>query len=103
MNLINLTPHPIVISGHETIDPSGYIARVNLQLCQAGEVNGIPLMVSKNLGVCNLPDPQPDTMYIVPSLVRQQVPERTDLCSPAKLIRNAHGGVVACSALEVNP
>lgn len=103
MKLINLTPHPIVISGHETIDPSGYIARVNLHLCQIGEINGIPLMVSKNLGVCNLPDPQEDVMYIVPALVRTQVPERTDLCSPAKLIRNAHGGVVACSALEVNP
>jgi hypothetical protein len=101
--LINLTPHPMVISGHETIEPSGYVARINLQLCQVGDINGIPMMVSQNLGIYNLPEPQENVMYIVPSLVRQQVPERKDLCSPAKLIRNAHGGVVACSALEVNP
>jgi hypothetical protein len=103
MNLVNLTPHPIVISGHETIMPSGSIARVNTQLCNVGEVNGIPLMVSKNLGISNVPDPAPDTMYIVASMVRLQIPARRDLCSPSKLIRNQHGGVVACGALEVNP
>ena len=103
MNLVNLTPHPIVISGHETIMPSGSIARVNTQLCNVGEVNGIPIMVSKTLGISNVPEPEADTMYIVASMVRIHLPDRKDLCSPSKLIRNQHGGVVACGALEVNP
>jgi hypothetical protein len=103
MKLVNLTPHPIVISGHDTIMPSGSIARVNTQLCNVGEVNGIPLMVSKNLGISNVPDAEADTMYVVASMVRLQLPARKDLCSPSKLIRNQHGGVVACGALEVNP
>jgi hypothetical protein len=103
MRLINLTPHAIVIAGHEPIEPSGYIARVNTQLCNVGAVNGIPLMISKNLGICNVPEPQPDTLYIVASMVRAQLPDRKDLASPSKIIRNEHGGVVGCAALEVNP
>jgi hypothetical protein len=103
MKLINLTPHTIKISGHESVEPSGYIARVNTQMCQVGNVNGIPLMVSKTLGMSNLPEPQPDTMFIVAGLVRLHVPNRKDVASPAKLIRNEHGSVVACGALEVNP
>ena len=103
MRLINLTPHAIVIAGHESIEPSGFIARVNTQLCNVGSVNGIPLMTSRNLGLSNVPEPQPDTMYIAASMVRAQLPDRKDLVSPSKIIRNQHGGVVGCAALEVNP
>jgi hypothetical protein len=103
MKLINLTPHTIKITGHDPVEPSGYIARVNTHMAQVGEANKIPLVVSKSLGISNLPDPQPDTMFIVAGLVRMFVPDRKDVCSPAKLLRNEHGGVVGCSALEVNP
>jgi hypothetical protein len=103
MKLINLTPHTITIFGHDPVPPSGYIARVNTQMAQVADVNGVPVVVTKNLGISNLPDPQPDTMYIVAGLVRMFVPERKDICSPAKLLRNEHGVVVGCSALEVNP
>lgn len=103
MKLINLTPHDIVISGHDTIPPSGSIARVNTQMIQIGNINGIPMMINRNSGLCNIPDPKPDTMYIVAGMVRTQLPDRKDLCSPAKLIRNEHGAVIACTALEVNP
>ena len=103
MKLINLTPHTIKISGHDSIEPSGYIARVNTQMSQVGSANGVPLMCSKTLGISNLPEAQPDTMFIVAGLVRIHVPNRKDVASPAKLIRNEHGAVVACGALEVNP
>ena len=102
MKLINLTPHEIGISGHGTIPVSGQIARVNTQLMQIGNIDGIPMMVTRNMGLCNVPAPQPDTMYIVAGMVRMQLPERKDLCSPSKLLRNEHGAVVACAALEVN-
>ena len=103
MKLINLTPHTIKITGHESVEPSGYIASVNSHMNQIGDVNGVPVVVAKNLGISNLPDPQPDTMFIVAGLVRMFVPHRKDVCSPAKLLRNEHGAVVGCSALEVNP
>jgi len=103
MKLINLTPHIINISGHESVAPSGYIARVNTQLCQIGDANGIPLMSSKVLGVSNIPDEIADTLFIVAGMVRMHLPFRKDLASPSKLIRNEHGAVVACGALEVNP
>jgi len=103
MKLINLTPNTIIINGHPSVEPSGYIARVNTQMVQVGTANGVPLMISRSLGISNLPDPEPDTMYIVAGLVRTFVPDRKDVCSPAKLHRNEHGAVVGCSALEVNP
>lgn len=103
MKLVNLTPHTINIPGYGKIEPSGYIARVNTQLCQVGEINGIPLMTSKTLGMSNLPEPRNDTMLIVAGLVRMHCPDRKDLASPSKLLRNEHGGVVGCGALEVNP
>ena len=103
MKLVNLTPHTMKISGHPDVEPSGYIARVNTQIQQVGSVNGVPLMTSKMLGLFNVPDPAPDTMYIVSGLLRLQLPERKDLVSPSKMIRNEHGAVVACGALEVNP
>ena len=42
-------------------------------------------------------------MFIVAGLLRIQLPDRKDLVSPSKMIRNEHGAVVACGALEVNP
>ena len=103
MKLINLTPHTIIIPGSGEIEPSGYIARVNTQLSQIGKVNGIPIMVSRNLGTSNIPEPVDGVLYIVASMVRQNCPDRKDLASPSKLLRNEHGGVVGCGALEVNP
>jgi hypothetical protein len=41
--------------------------------------------------------------YIVPSAVRIQFPERRDLYSPAKFIRNQAGSITGCMTLEVNP
>lgn len=103
MKLINLTPHTLKISGYGDIEPSGYVARVNTYLSQIDEVEGIPLLVSRSEGLSNLPEPEPNTMFIVASLVRTYVPHRKDVCSPSKLLRNKQGAVIGCSALEVNP
>lgn len=103
MKLINLTPYTINITGHSPIEPSGSTARLHSNLSQVSEVDGIPLLACTNSGVSNLPDPKTDTMYIVASYIRQALPSRKDLASPAKLIRNSGGTVIGCGALEVNP
>jgi hypothetical protein len=42
-------------------------------------------------------------LYIVPGYVRTALPNRTDLASPTKLIRDGAGKIVGCGALEINP
>lgn len=105
MNLVNLTPHSIVIISDGdtvTIPPSGIIARCVESTRQAGSINGIPL-VRKDFGdVSGIPDQDPDTMYIVSALVRIAFPGRYDLVSPGDLVRDADGKPIGCRNLVMN-
>jgi hypothetical protein len=103
MKIINLTPHPINASGHPAIEPSGEIARVNAQTSQTGDINGIPVMETKSNGISGLPPEKKGVVYIVPSMVRQLLPLRRDLVSPAKLLRDRNGVVIGCVGFEMNP
>jgi hypothetical protein len=102
--IVNLTPYKLKIIGRaEPIEPSGMTARLNANLIKVCEVDGIPIMASINSGVSNLPQPKDGVLYITAAYIRQACPERKDLASPAKLIRDDRGGVVGCAAFEVNP
>jgi hypothetical protein len=103
MNIVNLTPHAIITAGHPVINPSGEIARVNSQTSQTGDINGIPVMETRAHGVSGLPPEKKGTVYIVPTMVRQFLPGRRDLVSPAKLLRDKNGVVVGCVGFEINP
>ena len=65
-------------------------------------IDGIPILVSKVTEATHLPDPKKGTYYIVPAIVRVSVPERKDLLSPAKLLRDGNGSVIGCTAFERN-
>lgn len=79
MEIVNLTPHPIVITDGKTYPPSGQVARVSTQYGVA--VNGV---ADVSFGeIQGLPDPQPDTIYIVSAMLVAAAPHRTDLVSPA--------------------
>ena len=103
MKIINLTPHTINVAGHSPFIPSGEIARVNFQVIQSGEINGVPIMETLAHGISGLPTETPDTFFIVPTMVRQYFPKRRDLLSPAKLLRDKCGVVVGCVGFEINP
>ena len=103
MNIINLTPHSICAAGRPAILPSGEIARVNARTTQTGDINGIPIMETKVTGIHGVPPVAKDTLYIVPTMVRQLTPDRKDLVSPAKLLRDKNGSVVGCVGFEINP
>jgi hypothetical protein len=55
---INLTPHTVTVTtprGDYIFPPSGYVARVDMQVLPAGELNGIPL-VTVRYGAASLPE-----------------------------------------------
>jgi hypothetical protein len=104
--LVNLTPHPVtlVVDGAEvTVPASGRVARVATTEVEIGEVvvDGlrVPLVAQAYGDVENLPDPAPGVLYVVSALVAQAVPGRTDLVSPARLVRDDQGRVVGAGAL----
>jgi hypothetical protein len=103
MKVINLTPYPIHVAGHDPIEPDGEVARVNAQTIHAGSINGMPCFETVINGASGVPQPKKDTVYIVPTMVRQAYPGRRDLVSPAKLLRDKSGVVNGCLGLEMNP
>lgn len=89
MQLVNLTPHPlkfVTLQGVVDLQQSGQIARVRTSVEEAGNAAGIPVFTSSFGQVEGLPAPQPDTIYIVSSLVQQALRangvDRPDVLSP---------------------
>lgn len=106
MEFINLTPHPIVFVGKggdtKTIKPSGDVARVSANDKLVDTIDGIDIYTTSYGSVSGLPSPSSDVGYIVSGLVRAALPNRKDLFSPAKLIRNNSGQVIGAGGLSKN-
>lgn len=102
--IVNLTPHVINIisSTTTTFLPSGKVARVTQNLLEVGNENGIPIFTEKLGEVENLPPPKDDTLFIVSVMVRTACPNRFDLVSPGKMIRNDEGQPIGCEGLIKN-
>ena len=105
--LINLTPHSVclVIDDSRVIEipSSGIFARclVMRQTIGAITIDGatVPLVRAEFGPVEGLPDPRPDTYYIVSRVVAEAARHRTDLLIPDDTIRDATGHIVGCRAL----
>lgn len=104
--IINLTPHAILIFDKETddlieqIEPSGTIARARTISAPAEPINGIPVVRTSYGEVEGLPDPEPYTYYIVSGLVKAAA-GRDDLLTPTDLKRDEKGRVVGCYGLSM--
>ena len=105
IELVNLTPHTITVYGEDgskilEVKPSGIVARVETETEVVGEVNGIPIVRTRFKEVGNIPEPGPDRMYIVSTLVLQAVgKDRPDLiapdtASPESVIRDGNGRIL---------
>ena len=109
MNIVNLTPHALnfMPQGPDgpvvTIPPSGQVARcaVNRVQVDTVTVNGITVPVNRTQfgAVTGLPDPQPDTIYIVSAVVAQAVPERQDVFIVDDTVRDEQGRIIGARAL----
>ena len=109
MNIVNLTPHPLNLmpEGPDgptvTIPPSGQVARCATSRVQVGTVtvDGITIPVNRTQfgAVTGLPDPQPDTIYIVSAVVAQAVPDRPDVFIVDDAVRDEQGRIIGARAL----
>lgn len=103
MKLINLTPHPVVF-----VDEDGAVIlelpgnpnppRAKETREAHGEVNGIPVNRVVMGEAQGLPDPQPDTGYIVSRIVAEAA-RRSDLYIPDQTVRDEQGRIIGCKAL----
>lgn len=100
MNIENLTKHVVtVVDGNNNVidfQPSGIEARCKEIAMHVDEYNGIPVYETEYDEVENLPEAKPNTIYIVSTLVRLACPDRKDLVSPAKPVRNEAGQIIGC-------
>ncbi len=109
MNIVNLTPHALNLMPEGptgptvTIPPSGQVARcaVNRVQVDTVTVDGITVPVNQTRfgEVSDLPDPRPNTIYVVSALVAQAVPNRPDVFMVDDAIRDDQGRIIGAKAL----
>ena len=106
ITIINLTPHPVnlldvdanvVITFH-----SEGLARCSQNDIIIGKLNKDIILTKTSYGeVIGLPEQSPRTFYIVSRLVRNALPNRTDLLVPNQLIRDSEGQIVGCKSFSI--
>ena len=110
MKVVNLTPHEVKVLDENgnvvaTFPPSGQIARVKTSREKVGEINGIPVFKTVFGKVEDLPESQPDTVYIVSLLVLQACPDRHDLVapdtSPQGAVRDEQGRIIGVKGFQI--
>jgi len=106
MKIVNLTPHALnlLVGGKDiVIQPSGTIARAATVRKQIGSisVDGVDVPINKTVfgDISGLPDPAPDTIYVVSMLVAQAVPNRDDVYIVDDIVRDDQGRIVGAKAL----
>lgn len=104
MTIINLTPHAINFLREDnsvlaTVEPSGTITRASQTRERVSEVNGIPVNQCSYGAVTGLPDPQPETIYLVSALTAQACRNRSDVFIVDDAVRNESGQIIGCRAI----
>ena len=117
MEIINLTPHAIVVLRDDGLGclegaefaPSGVVARVATKPGVKIEGNEFPLFTSTTFGeVEGLPAPEPYKIYLVSALVAGRCVGRADVFSPGTgpndgAVRNGQGQIAAVTRLIQAP
>jgi len=109
MNIVNLTPHALFLmpAGPTgpvvTIPPSGLVARCAVDRVQVDTITvggiAVPVNQTRFGEVSDLPDPQPDTIFVVSALVAQAVPYRQDVFIVDDAVRDEQGRIIGARAL----
>lgn len=103
MKIVNLTPHEIILIGIK-IPPEATPARVSekTEVVDLLEWSGIQLhVIKKEFGeIQNLPEPQPDTIFVA-SLLVAQAAKRRDVLAIGEAVRDEKGNIVGAKSLAV--
>lgn len=109
MKLVNLCPHPVCVrhaDGSESVIAQSGTARVAVSYreAQTVDVEGRAIRVIEGVygDIVGLPAPEPGCFFLVSHMVRMALPQRRDLLSPADIVRDAHGNILACRMFEMN-
>ena len=106
ITIINLTPHPVNLLDVNanvviTFHTEG-LARCSQNDVIIGRLNKDIILTKTSYGeVIGLPEQSPRTFYIVSRLVRNALPNRTDLLVPNQLIRDSEGQIVGCRSFSI--
>jgi hypothetical protein len=114
VEFINLTPHEMVIYDEEgknvilRIPPSGKIARVATDSRIIGKVDNIPVRKTVYGEIIGLPDPRPNTIYLVSTVLLMALKEkgihRPDVLSPDttsdSAVRDEQGRIIGVKYLQ---
>ena len=106
ITIINLTPHPVNLLDVDanvviTFHTEG-LARCYQNDVIIGRLNKDIILTKTSYGeVIGLPEQSPRTFYIVSRLVRNALPNRTDLLVPNQLIRDSEGQIVGCRSFSI--
>ena len=102
---INLTNHNISVitpNGLKVIEPSGQIARVQYDIKTIDEVEGIPIVEIIYNKVVGLLNPEPNTYYIVSSIVKNAIGlNRRDVITLYG-VKRKNGKPYVCEGFRVN-
>jgi hypothetical protein len=117
VEIINLTPHPIVFMRRSPymqmpdivstpLPPATTPARVVVtrEKCRSLTASGIPLDVYRLVygEVTGLPEPCEGVIFLVSAVVAQRVPTRCDVYTVDDLVRDDEGRVVGARALSTS-
>jgi len=102
--MVNLTGHELTLVSWDGIMrhvPASGQVRVRSRVEEVGHVRyediDIPLLEIVEQSV-NLPDPEPDTLYVVSGIVAAKA-RRPDFVVPSRIVRDGNGRAVGCQAL----
>jgi hypothetical protein len=99
----NLTPHAVSVltstGKFVRFEPEEQPARITEKFRDVGSHSGVSFKTVSHGEVINLPDPEPETVLIVSSIVRDSELRRMDLVSPAEFVRDKEGRILAAKCL----
>jgi len=108
MNIVNLTPHDIVIIPQPgdtpiVIPPSGTVARLTEHTKSAGTLNGVIPVTVRNFEdkIEGLPERERNTVYITSMLVADAAwaAGRSDVYCPGEAVRDSTGRIIGAKSL----
>lgn len=107
LNIVNLTPHELNLRAANGIMVnvlrSGTVARVSEQRDALPTVAGLSVTRPAYGAVEGLPEPQPDTIYVVSALVLARCAGRNDVFAPGAAIRDDNGKIIGADGLSAAP